>query len=118
MLRRLGTLLGRCLLGRCRFHLRWLDLRLFGRSLFRRRGLGWFGVLVGILVVTPEGGFCEAAMVLLVLIFVGVVPTRLGHRQRTEQRQARHKAQPGFDCFAHKASSFWRIVQGLMGAHK
>ena len=69
-------------------------------------------------VMAPERDFCEAAMVLLVLIFVGVVPTRLGHRQRTEQRQARHKAQPGFDCFAHKASSFWRIVQGLMGAHK
>src|SRR5439155_4805296 len=69
------------LLGRHRFYLPWLSLRLFGR---RRRGLGWFRILVGVFVMAPERDFCEAALV-LIFIFVGVVPAGLGHRQRAEQ---------------------------------
>src|SRR2546422_127606 len=76
------VLLASGLLGRRRFYLRCLSLSLFGRRL---RGLGLFRVLVGVFVMAPERDFCEAAMVLLILIFVGVVPARLGHRQRAEQ---------------------------------
>ncbi len=62
--------------------------------LFRRRlrGLGLFRVLVDAFVMAPEREFCEAAVVLLILIFVGIVSARLGHRQRAEQHQADYKA--------------------------
>jgi len=33
-----------------------------------------FRVLVGVFVMAPERDFCEAAMVLLILTFVGIVP--------------------------------------------
>ncbi len=41
-----------------------------------------FRVLVGVFVMAPERDFCEAAMVLLILIFVGIVPDSLGGRPR------------------------------------
>src|SRR5213079_2357753 len=97
-------LLASSLLGRCRFYLRCLSLSLFGRRL---RGLGLFRLLVGVFVMAPERDFCEAAMVLLVLTFVGISAS-LGHRQRAEQ----HKAQGSSDCFTHEASRFRELCSG------
>src|SRR5712691_4733265 len=84
MLLLLLILLASSLLGRRRFYLRCLSLSLFGRRL---RGLGLFRVLVGVFVMAPERDFCEAAMVLLILTFVGIVPASLGHHQRAEQHR-------------------------------
>src|SRR5207245_11663989 len=97
------------LLSRYRFYLRCLGLSLFGR---RRRTLGRFRILVGVFVMAPERDFCEAAMVLLILTFVGIVPASLGHRQRAEQHQADHKAQGSSDCFTHEASRFRELCSG------
>src|SRR5437899_12489622 len=88
------VLLASSLLSRCRFYLRCLSLSLFGGRL---RGLGLFRLLVGVFVMAPERDFCEAAMVLLVLTFVGIVPASLRHHQRAEQHQADHKAQGSSD---------------------
>src|SRR6266852_5031530 len=96
MLLLLLVLLASSLLGRRRFYLRCLSLSLLGRHL---RDLGLFRVLVGVFVMAPERDFGEAAMVLLILIFVGIVRASLGHRQRAEQHQADHKAQGSSDCF-------------------
>jgi len=101
-------LLASSLLGRCRFYLRCLSLSLFGGRL---RGLGLFRLLVGVFVMAPERDFCEAAMVLLVLTFVGISAS-LGHRQRAEQHQADHKAQGSSDCFTHEASRFRELCSG------
>jgi len=96
-------------LGRRWFYPRCLTLSLFVRRL---RGLGMFRVLVGVFVMAPERDFCEAAMVLLILIFVGIVPASLGGRQYAEQHQADHKAQGSSDCFTHKASRFRELCSG------
>src|SRR6266571_6830496 len=109
MLLLLLVLLASGLLGRRRLYLRCLSLSLFGRRL---RGLGLFRVLVGVFVMAPERDFCEAAMVLLILTFVGIVPASLGHHQRAEQHQADHKAQGSSDCFTHKASRFRELCSG------
>jgi hypothetical protein len=56
-------------LRRHRFQLRRFGLEFLGLPL---RGCGWFRFLPGILVVTPERGLCEVAVVRLVfLIFAG-----------------------------------------------
>src|SRR5438034_10296911 len=89
------------LLSRYRFYLRCLGLCLFAR---RRRTLGRFRILVGVFVMAPERDSCEAAMVLLIFIFVGVVRASLGHRQRAEQHSADDMAQDSTDWFAHKSS--------------
>src|SRR5207244_3105003 len=122
-----GSLLGRyrfylrcfnlSLLGRRRFYLRCLRLNLFGRRLRGRgfRGLGWLRVLVDVVVMAPERDFGEAAMVLLIFIFVGVVPASLGHGQHVEQQDAGHQSQGSSDCFAHNASQFRQLCSASRG---
>src|SRR6266849_7038481 len=102
--------LARSLLGRHRLYLRRLGLSWFGRCL---RGLGLFRVLVGVFVMAPESDFCEAAMVPLILIFVGIVPASLGHRQCAEQHQANEKAQGSSNCFTHRSLQFREVCSSL-----
>src|ERR1700686_5932573 len=78
-----GMLLLLLVLGRRRFYLHCLSLSLFGR---RPRGLGSFRVLVGVLGMAPERDFCEAAVLLFIFVFFGIVPASLGHRHRAEQQ--------------------------------
>src|SRR5690348_2340078 len=87
MLLLLLVLLANSSLGRRRLYLRCLSLSLFGRRLC---GLRLFRFLVGVFVMAPERNFCEAAMVLLILTFLGFVSASLGHCQRAKQHQADH----------------------------
>src|SRR5713226_6679347 len=109
MLLLLLVLLASSLLGRRRFYLRCLSLSLLGRHL---RDLGLFRVLVGVFVMAPERDFGEAAMVVLILIFVGIVRASLGRGERAERQRAEHEAQGGSDCFTHRASRFKEVCSG------
>jgi len=56
------------------FYLRTVCLCRLGHLL----GLRWIRPLSAFFVMVPERGFCEAAIVPLVLILVGIVPRRFG----------------------------------------
>ena len=122
ILLRLLVVLAGSHLGRYRFQLRRFGL---GFLRFRRRcRCGWFRFRTRVVVMPPERGFREPAVVRRIFLFIagfigGFITDAWGglsHGQRAKQKQANHKTEDSFGCFAHNTSSFGHCAAVYAGS--